>query len=164
VGQALLLVLAGFLLMEPVIYLSHRFVMHGPGFGIHKTHHRAQDGGFELNDLYPLTSAGLTICAMAAGATWPALEPLLLVGTGVTVYGLAYEFVHDVYIHRRLPWLQPRPMRVLEYLKEAHRIHHLYGGEPYGMLFPIVPAALRERAARTPADPFTRRRPAPVIT
>lgn len=152
-----LLAVAAFFLMEPVIYLSHRFVMHGRGYRIHKSHHQANDGGFELNDLYPLMSAAVTVMGMAAGASLPRLEPLLWVGTGVTAYGLAYVFVHDLSIHRRLPWLSVPRVGVLEYLKAAHRIHHLYGGEPYGMLFPVVPAELWERAARTDADPFARR-------
>lgn len=140
------LVISAFLLMEPVIYLSHRFVFHGFGRAIHLSHHRPQRSGFELNDLYPLAFASVTMLVMALGASLPALHPLLLVGTGVTLYGAGYLFVHDVYIHRRIG-LVKHPIAVLEHLKAAHAIHHLYGGEPYGMLFPVVPADLRDRAA-----------------
>ena len=41
-------------------------------------------------------------------------------------------------------------------LAEAHRIHHLYGGAPYGMLLPVVPAELRERANHTDRNPLVR--------
>jgi beta-carotene 3-hydroxylase len=64
--------------------------------------------------------------------------------------------VHDVYIHDRLPLFRGRTVPVLERLAAAHRIHHLYNGEPYGMLLPIVPRELRERAERTARDPFAR--------
>ena len=150
-----------FVAMELVAYLGHRFVMHGVGMILHRSHHRSRTSGFEANDAFPVFFAALTVMGMAAGSTWPSFRPVLVVGCGVTAYGAAYAFVHDVYIHRRLPWFSAR-WRPLEYLKDSHRIHHLYGGEPYGMLLPVVPADLRARA-RTAAperDPFARGAPA----
>ena len=148
------IVLLAFLSMEAVSYLAHRFVMHGPGMGLHRSHHRPTASRFEANDLFPVTFAAVTILVMAAGATLPSLEVLFRVGVGVTLYGAAYAFVHDVYIHARLgrlPVIAP-----LEWLKDAHRIHHLFGGEPYGMLLPIVPRQLRERAAQRSMPAATR--------
>jgi beta-carotene 3-hydroxylase len=144
------LTLLAFVAMEAVSYLAHRFVMHGFGMGWHRSHHRGgaalmQRQGFEANDLFPVTFAAVTILAMAAATTLPALRPLMNVGVGVTVYGACYAFVHDVYIHERLGRL-PR-MAVLEWLKSSHELHHRFGGEPYGMLLPFVPRELRERAA-----------------
>lgn len=150
-GSAIILV--SLLSMEAVSYLTHRFVMHGFGIGLHKSHHQPGDGGFELNDLYPLMFSSVAIMAFAAGTFLPSLRPLLLVGTGVTLYGVSYLFVHEIYIHRRLPLIRGR-YRLLEWLKASHRIHHLYGGEPYGMLLPVVPRELRERAAGSQRDPF----------
>ena len=65
---------------------------------------------------------------------------------GVTAYGVAYLVVHEVFIHRRLDVPLPR-WRYLGWLRRSHALHHRYGGEPYGMLLPVVPRALRERAA-----------------
>lgn len=158
---SLLIVLVSLVSMEAVSYLTHRFVMHGFGIGLHKSHHQPSDGGFELNDLYPMMFSSVAIMAFAAGTFLPSLRPLLLVGAGVTLYGVSYLFVHEIYIHRRLPLVKGEH-RLLEWLKSSHRIHHLYGGEPYGMLLPLVPRELRERAARSSRDPFTpaeRRRP-----
>ena len=154
--RALGIVAVAFAGMEAVSYLTHRFVMHGFGFGIHRSHHRANDGGFEANDLYPLMFSSVAISAFAAGTFLPDLRPLFFAGVGITLYGASYLFVHEIYIHRRLP-LALRPHPVLEWMKQSHRIHHLYGGEPYGMLLPIVPRRLRARAAATDADPFRRR-------
>ena len=42
----------------------------------------------------------------------------------------------------------------LDHVAASHRIHHLYNGAPYGMLAPVVPTELREKAARTDRDPF----------
>ena len=147
------MVVAALVAMEAVSYLTHRFVMHGFGIGIHRSHHVNRDGGFELNDLYPLMFSSVAIMAFAAGTFLPAMDKLVLVGTGVTLYGVAYLFVHEIYIHRRLA-LMGGTYRVLEWMKTSHRVHHLFGGEPYGMLLPIVPRALRERAAQVPYDPF----------
>ncbi len=146
------IVLLAFVAMEAVSYLAHRFVMHGPGMGLHRSHHRRTVSRFEANDLFPVTFAAATILVMTAGSTLPSLHVLLVVGVGVTLYGAAYAFVHDVYIHARLGRLPT--MRPFEWLKESHRIHHLFGGEPYGMLLPVVPRALRARAEALTTDPF----------
>ena len=141
----MIIVLVAFVAMEGVSYLAHRFVMHGFGMGWHRSHHSARVSRFEKNDLFPVMFAAVTVLAMAAGATLPSLHGLYLTGIGVTLYGAAYAFVHDVYIHGRLgrlPVVAP-----LEWLKDAHAIHHRFGGEPYGMLLPVVPRTLRMRAA-----------------
>jgi hypothetical protein len=39
-------------------------------------------------------------------------------------------------------------------VREAHRIHHLWAGEPFGFLFPVVPRALLERARTVTRDPL----------
>jgi len=147
-----LIVLAAFVAMEAVSYVTHRFVMHGFGFSLHKSHHVNRDGGFEMNDLYPMMFSSVAILSFTAGTFSPALRPLVLAGTGITLYGVAYLFVHEIYIHRRL-WTLKGRYRLLEWMKASHRIHHLFGGEPFGMLLPIVPRALRERAAEVPYEP-----------
>lgn len=136
--------IVGFVGMEPLTYAAHRWGMHGVGWVLHRSHHqgRALDleagaAQLEANDAFPCAFAAVTMMAMALARR---RRFGLAVGCGVTAYGVAYGVVHDVYIHARLG-PQPR-LKVLERLKEAHRYHHLYGGEPYGMLLPIVPARL----------------------
>jgi beta-carotene 3-hydroxylase len=152
------IVTVAFVLMEGFTYLAHRFVMHGVGRALHRSHHAfaRNTALFEANDLFPVSFAAFTILAMTAGVTLPSLHVLLTVGIGVTLYGASYAFVHDVYIHGRLGRL-PR-IALLEYLKSSHRIHHLYGAEPYGMLLPVVPRTLRARAATETSDPFMTRK------
>ena len=48
------------------------------------------------------------------------------------------SFVHEVYIHRRLSVPASPTGRYLEWLRASHRDHHPGGGEPYGMLLPLV--------------------------
>lgn len=146
------IILVAFVSMEAVSYLAHRFLMHGIGMVLHRSHHDSLVTRFEANDLFPVMFAAVTILAMSAGATLPSLHVVFIVGIGVTIYGAAYAFVHDVYIHARLG--QMRPVGFLEYLKASHRIHHLYGGEPFGMLMPVVPKRLRARAESATYDPL----------
>ena len=139
-----------FVLMEPATYAAHRWIMHGAGWVLHRSHHRRRSPAtwrerFEANDWFPLMFAGLTMVVIAVGAGVRSAHLLVAVGVGVTAYGAAYAFVHDVYIHGR--FVKMAIWAPLERLRNAHAIHHLYGGEPYGMLCPIVPRALAERAA-----------------
>ncbi|MHB1536884.1 MAG: sterol desaturase family protein, partial [Acidimicrobiales bacterium] len=132
-----------FAVMEPVSYASHRWVMHGAGWVLHRSHHRdnrERRDRFEANDWFPVIFAGATVTAMAVGTRVPAARLAVPAAVGVTAYGAAYAFVHDVYIHRRLGRLPS--VGLLERLGEAHALHHRFGGEPYGMLLPVVPRAV----------------------
>lgn len=128
--------LVAFAAMEPVAYATHRWVMHGVGWGWHASHHAARPTTFERNDLYPVTFASVTIVATAVASRrrW---RPVLAVAAGVTAYGAAYSVVHEIYAHRRAPALR-RPAAPLEMLGSRHMRHHRRGGEPYGMLAPLV--------------------------
>lgn len=132
-------------LMEGATYVIHRWVMHGAGMAWHASHHAPPRGRFERNDWYPVVFASTTIALMALGTVVPALAVLVPIGAGITAYGLAYALVHDVAIHGR--FVRVHRGRTVERLHDAHALHHRYGGEPYGMLLPIVPTALRARAA-----------------
>lgn len=143
--------------MEGVSYASHRWLMHGPGFGWHRTHHAPPTGRWEKNDRFPLAFSllGFGAFAVAAGPS-RVLRPLRWIGAGATAYGAAYVFVHEVVIHTRVSRFVPRS-RYLRWLRDSHRIHHLYGGEPYGMLLPLVPGVLREQGRRDPGAALERR-------
>jgi beta-carotene 3-hydroxylase len=146
-------------LMEPVTYLVHRYVMHGVGQGWHISHHRRRRGRFERNDLYPVVFAVITFLVMLAGATVESLTVLEPIAAGVMLYGLGYLFVHEVYIHRRFHRFAAR-LPGFEHLADAHAMHHRFGAEPYGFLAPIVPGAIRRRAAEADARGQTRPRQA----
>jgi beta-carotene 3-hydroxylase len=148
--RALVLALVAFAAMEPVTAATHRFVMHGPGLVLHRSHHRRRRAGrWERNDLYPVLFAAVVCAGFWLGFHQPALADLVPIGTGITVYGAAYALVHDVYIHRRLRWFGDRRVPVLDRLAAAHEVHHRTGGAPYGMLVPIVPRS-GQRVASVP--------------
>lgn len=137
-----------FVAMEPLTYAAHRWLMHGRrGWRWHASHHRPPVGRFERNDRFPAVFALLVGVVLAVGFNVPAAGWLVPVGVGVTAYGAVYALVHDGYIHRRFPWM-PGRWRALDRLAEAHALHHRFNGEPYGMLVPVVPRALRARAER----------------
>jgi beta-carotene 3-hydroxylase len=132
-----------FVAMEPITALVHRFVMHGIGLGLHRSHHRPVRPGesprrWEANDAFPVMFAAIVMIGFAIGFNVAGLDVLVPIGVGVTVYGAAYALVHDVYIHGRLPLFAERTVPGLERLAAAHRIHHRHDGAPYGMLVPVV--------------------------
>lgn len=146
VSSAVGLAMIAFVVMEPVTAMTHRLVMHGFGWGLHGSHHRGRGASaFERNDLYPLMFGSVTVVVMAIGFQGHGKDVLVPATVGITAYGACYGFVHEVYIHQRarFAWRVP----VLEHLLESHRIHHRWSQAPYGMLVPVVPHRLRERAA-----------------
>ncbi|XP_020530176.1 beta-carotene hydroxylase 2, chloroplastic isoform X2 [Amborella trichopoda] len=65
-------------------------------------------------------------------------------GLGITIFGMAYMFVHDGLVHRRFP---VGPIENVPYLKKvaaAHQLHHAdnFNGVPYGLF--LGPKELEE--------------------
>lgn len=133
--SAIVTFVVAFVAMEAASYASHRWVMHGFAMVWHRSHHAPPTGRFERNDLFPLCFSAVGVVLFAAASA--GVEALWPVAAGVTAYGAAYLFVHEVHIHRRLPVRVPK-LRYLEWLRAAHADHHRSAGEPYGMLLPLV--------------------------
>ena len=151
--RSVLIAVLGFVLMEPLTALAHRYVMHGVGIVLHRSHHRRVRPGespqrWEANDAFPLLFAAVVMLGFAIGFNVVGFEVLVPIGIGVTAYGAAYALVHDVYIHRRLSWFGDRPLPGFERLAMAHRRHHDRNGAPYGMLAPV--SARRQPRTRQP--------------
>jgi beta-carotene 3-hydroxylase len=145
--RALVVAVVAFAAMEPITAATHRFVMHGIGMALHRSHHGRTHRGWEANDAYPVMFAAVVCLGLWIGFHAPRLADLVPIGVGITAYGVAYALVHDVYIHHRLRWFGDRRPAQLERLSAAHELHHRFGGAPYGMLAPIVPPAIRARAS-----------------
>jgi len=141
--------LLAFVAMEGVSYATHRWVMHGPGMAWHRSHHSPSTTRLEVNDLFPIVFSVIGFGTFLAASLLGSV-PLFWVAGGVTAYGLAYAFVHEVYIHRRIG-VTVSDRRYLVWMRDSHQIHHSLGGEPYGMLFPVVSASRRAEAARREA-------------
>ncbi len=123
--------------MEPISAAVHRYVGHGPGWGLHRSHHDGPVAGPELNDVIPAVSAAVTI-GLFAYDQWGrrrhrSSRLLTSIAAGATLYGVAYAVIHDLYIHRRLAVL-PARIRWLEPFRAAHEAHHRQGWGHWGIL------------------------------
>ena len=46
------------------------------------------------------------------------------IGMGITFYGMAYFFVHDLFIHQRVKVLKKTNNRYLLGIRRGHKAHH----------------------------------------
>lgn len=143
------IVLATFLLMELVAWATHKFVMHGLLWYLHKDHHQKEPGFFEKNDTFFLIFAIPSFCSLLIGVTnhnyW-----IFSVGLGILLYGIAYFLVHDVIIHQRIKWFTRNNNNYVHSIRWAHKMHHKHlgkeDGESFGML--IVARKYRDKVKK----------------
>lgn len=154
-----LLVLISFIGMEVVAWAVHRYIMHGPGWGWHRSHHEPHAGrwrGLELNDMYAVVF-GAAAVALIWAASQDGYAPAYFVGVGVSLYGLMYFVAHDVLVHRRIPVKWTPKRGYLKRLVQAHRLHHATHGRDgavsYGFLYaPPVRRLKAQLQGREPAE------------
>lgn len=132
-------VLAAFLAMEGVAWFTHKYIMHGLLWTLHKDHHKKESSGFfEHNDFFFLIFAIPGIIALYMGSTND-YNYLFWIGLGITLYGMAYFFVHDIFIHQRFKVLRNSENPYFKALRRAHKMHHKHinkeDGECFGMLW-----------------------------
>ena len=151
----LLIVIATAAAMEWVAWASHKYIMHGWGWGWHRDHHEPHDNLLERNDLYALVGAAMSISMFAVGsemvlgdkAWWPGTW----IGLGILVYGVIYTLVHDGLVHQRYFRYVPRS-GYLKRLVQAHHLHHATIGKEGGVSFGFVvardPARLKAELKR----------------
>ena len=129
-----------FLAMEIMAWFTHKYVMHGFLWILHKDHHQAEKGWFERNDTFFVFYATISILLFMS---WNEgyFDYGLTMGIGILVYGLTYFAVHDVFIHQRLSWFKKTNNPYLRAIRKAHKVHHKHlgkeEGECFGML--VVP-------------------------
>ena len=92
----------GFAAMEFSGWFIHKYVMHGPLWMIHKTHHQHSKSFFELNDLFSLLFGSIAVILIFLGVE--TLDYRFWMGIGISLYGALYFVLHDVLVHRRLTW------------------------------------------------------------
>ena len=150
-----LIVLATVAWMEWVAWASHKYIMHGWGWGWHRDHHELHDNALERNDLYAVVGAVMSISMFALGsplvlgahAWWPATW----IGLGILGYGIIYTLVHDGLVHQRyFKWVPKKGYA--KRLVQAHRLHHATVGKDGGVSFGFVwaqdPARLKAELRR----------------
>lgn len=126
-----ILTVIGFIGMEFFSYFVHRFLFHGILWRIHQTHHRPNKFPFELNDVFSLFFALISIVLIISGNA-----VLLPIGVGIAVYGVVYFIIHDFFTHRRFLTFGSKNILLLT-VRRAHQRHHQsiekHGFEPYGL-------------------------------
>lgn len=127
-----------FMCMEFVAWFTHKYVMHGFLWSLHKDHHQPKKGYvFQKNDYFFLIFAAPGIISIIIG--WPSMSWPFWMGLGITLYGFAYFTVHDVFIHQRFKFFRNTNSKYLKGVRKAHKIHHKNteknNCENFGMLF-----------------------------
>ena len=135
----ILIVVAAFLLMEGVAWFTHKYLMHGLLWTLHKDHHKKESSGFfEHNDFFFLIFALPGILLLYVGRE-SGYNFLFWIGLGITFYGFAYFLVHDVFIHQRFKVLKKIDTPYFKAIRRAHKVHHKHigkeDGECFGMLW-----------------------------
>lgn len=131
------IILSTFLTMEGITWLTHRFVMHGFLWYLHRDHHQKGNGILEKNDAFFLIFAIPSWLCIMLGLQhlnyWVAA-----MGFGIAAYGLAYFIVHEVIIHQRFKWFTRSNNQYVRTIRWAHKMHHKHlgkeDGESFGML------------------------------
>ncbi|XP_041015898.1 beta-carotene hydroxylase 2, chloroplastic-like [Juglans microcarpa x Juglans regia] len=115
---------------------AHKALWHASLWHMHESHHRPREGPFELNDVFAIINAVPAIGLLSYGFFHKGLVPGLCFGAGlgITVFGMAYMFVHDGLVHKRFP---VGPIANVPYFRKvaaAHQLHHTekFHGVPYG--------------------------------
>jgi len=131
------IVLLTFIAMEGVAWFTHKYVLHGFLWFLHKSHHVRHNHALERNDLFFTFYGTLATVFFIYGSE--NLDYRFWIATGISIYGLTYFLVHDIFIHRRLKIFDKTSNVYLKALDMAHKVHHKTpekdGSESFGMLW-----------------------------
>ena len=134
----ILVLLGTFLIMEGITWCTHRFVMHGFLWYLHRDHHQVEPGFFEKNDAFFVIFAVPSMMLIYFG-TFDQVWWKQAIGFGIMLYGFAYFMVHDVIIHQRFKWFTRSNNTYVRAIRWAHKMHHKHlnkqQGESFGMLY-----------------------------
>lgn len=132
-------VIIAFIAMEGVAWLAHKYIMHGILWTLHKDHHKKESEGFiEHNDFFFLIFALPGIASLFFGMK-NYYNYVFFIGIGITLYGIAYFFIHDIFIHQRFKIFRKSNSLYFKAIRRAHKMHHKHlgkeDGECFGMLW-----------------------------
>ena len=153
----LLAVIGAYIGMEFMAWFTHKYLMHGLLWNWHADHHKAKHekhGFWEKNDRFFLVFAiPSAFCYMFGSMTqtwW-----VFFIGIGISLYGLTYFLIHDVYIHQRFKWFRQLDSKYSRAILRAHGAHHSKSTkedcESFGLLV-IHPKFFKKRKFRNLAN------------
>jgi beta-carotene 3-hydroxylase len=130
-------VLLTFAAMELITWLTHKYIMHGFLWYLHKDHHQPNGKILEKNDAFFLIFAIPSWLLIMLGLQHQ-YYIAASVGFGIALYGFAYFVVHEVIIHQRIKIFSRSNNKYIKAIRWAHKMHHKhlnkYDGESFGML------------------------------
>lgn len=135
-----------FTAMEAWAWFSHKYLLHGPLWFLHKSHHSPRKGWWEANDwvsiLYGLLASMAIVYGSQGYPVWLGL------GIGIALYGFFYFVFHDVIIHRRIKIGYRARHPYVRRLIRAHKIHHKHqqkaDSEAFGFLYASPKYAVKD--------------------
>ncbi len=135
----IIIFLAAYSFMEFMAWFTHKYVMHGFLWSLHKDHHKKDhDSWFERNDVFFIFYAVVSIGCFLLwkyDIFWAGLP----IGIAIFAYGLSYFLVHDIFIHQRFKLFRNANNWYAKGVRRAHKMHHKHigkeDGECFGMLF-----------------------------
>lgn len=137
--------------MEGFAYVMHRWVMHGPGWFLHASHHRARIGNWEANDWYFVIFALPSILLLLGGVQWGWGGWATAMGAGIAAYGAIYLGFHDIIVHQRVSHRYVARSSYMKRIVQAHRLHHVVetreGNVSFGFLIAPAPEVLKAQLA-----------------
>lgn len=113
--------------MEFVAWFAHKYIMHGVLWNWHEDHHKPhfeKEGFWEKNDRFFIVFAVPSATCYILGTLLQNHFYLFFVGVGISIYGLIYFLIHDVYIHQRFKWFRQLDNKYSRAILRAHGAHH----------------------------------------
>ena len=96
------IVIGTFIFMEGVAWFTHKYIMHGFLWNLHKSHHKVHKHFFEMNDLFAVIFSIPSILLIYIGYSYESYSILKYFGIGIFLYGVAFIIFHDIIVHRRI--------------------------------------------------------------
>ena len=90
------------LVMEVVAIYGHKYVMHGFGWGLHRSHHTARHGFFEANDWYGVMGAAVAISFIFYGVEGGGGSLFTWIGAGIVVVAGILMILRDRALDRSM--------------------------------------------------------------
>ncbi|MBL6875122.1 MAG: sterol desaturase family protein [Flavobacteriales bacterium] len=131
------IIIITFFAMELVAWATHKYLMHGLLWKLHKDHHVVdKNKKFQKNDFFFLIFAIPSMILIYIGYEYDNIS--LFFGLGIALYGLGYFIVHEIIIHQRLRFFKKSNNSYIKSIRMAHKVHHKtlgkHGASSFGML------------------------------
>ena len=129
---------ATFSAMELMAWFSHKYIMHGFLWSLHKDHHQKNhDSWWERNDFFFVFYAIVSMSCILfhdSQSFWIGRP----IGFGILAYGITYFMVHDIFIHQRFKLFRNVNNQYAKGVRRAHKMHHKNIGKEKGECFGML--------------------------